>query len=143
MKLKRSIRLQSRDVKVDNTPMADIIFLLLTFFMISSSFSIQPGIKINLPKTVTTESQLKEEMVLTLNVKGEMFLNNEPVSLESLGPMLKANLPRSRERMLVIKADKEVRHGLVVNVMDIAKANGAEKLAIATEKKMEKRRESK
>ena len=133
--------MQKGDIRLDTTPMADTIFLLLIFFMISSSFAIQPGIKINLPKTVTSESQLKEELVLIIDEKAEMFLNDEPVLLEALGPMLKVAFARSKDRMLIIKADKEVKHGLVVHVMDIAKVNGAEKLAIATEKKMDERRQ--
>lgn len=135
MKLRRSKRLKSASIGPDIAPMADIVFLLLIFFMLSSSFVIQPGIKLNLPKTETNQPQLKDDLVLMIDSKQKLYLENVPVSIKDLGKEIKRKLPNYREKLLIIKADKDVKHGFVVKVMDIAKQSKVEKLAIATERK--------
>ncbi len=135
MKLRRSKRLKNASVGPDIGPMADIVFLLLIFFMLSSSFVIQPGIKLNLPKTETSQPPLKDDLVLMIDSKQKMYLDNEPVSIKNLEMAIKEKLPHFKEKLLIIKADKDVKHGFVVKVMDIAKKSKVEKLAIATERK--------
>ncbi|MFQ5867834.1 MAG: ExbD/TolR family protein [bacterium] len=122
--------------RLDIAPMADIVFLLLIFFMLSTSFVVQPGIQVKLPKAVTSEIQLKKDIVLTITAENIIFLNEQPVTLDELGEALKAAFAQRRDRILIIKADQEVKHGLVVQAMDIAKLSGADRLAIATEPKL-------
>ncbi|MBU2567220.1 MAG: biopolymer transporter ExbD [Elusimicrobia bacterium] len=120
---------------LDVTPMADVVFLLLIFFMLSSSFLIEPGIKLKLPATKTAEIQSDKKLILSVKKTGEIFLNERPVRLESLEEELRLLLPLQSEKLLIVRADKEALHGIVVEVLDKAKLAGAEKLAIATEKK--------
>lgn len=115
--------------------MADVVFLLLIFFMLSSSFLIEPGIKLKLPATKTAEIQSDKKLILSVKKTGEIFLNERPVRLESLEEELRLLLPLQSEKLLIVRADKEALHGIVVEVLDKAKLAGAEKLAIATEKK--------
>jgi len=122
--------------RLDATPMADVVFLLLIFFMLSTSFVVQPGIQVRLPKAVTSEIQLKKDLILTITTENILFLNEEPVTLDGLGEALQAAFAQREDRLLIIKADQEVKHGLVVHVMDIAKLSGADRLAIATEPKL-------
>ena len=122
--------------RLDIAPMADIVFLLLIFFMLSTSFVVQPGIQVKLPKAVTSEIQLKKDIVLTITAENIIFLNEQPVTLDELGEALEAAFAQRRDRILIIKADQEVKHGLVVQTMDIAKLSGADRLAIATEPKL-------
>ncbi|MCK4533181.1 biopolymer transporter ExbD [bacterium] len=123
---------------LDPAPMTDVIFLLLIFFMLSSSFIVNQGIKIKLPKAIVSENQLQSNLVVTITKKNQIFLNAKKVSLENLPIQLKNALAKRKEKMLIIKADKDVLHGIVVQIMDIAKINGVEKLAIATEVKKDK-----
>ncbi len=123
---------------LDPAPMTDVIFLLLIFFMLSSSFIVNQGIKIKLPKTVVSENQLQSKLVVTVTKKNQIFLNTKKVSLKNLPVQLKNALAKRKEKMLIIKADKDVLYGTVVQIMDIAKINGVEKLAIATEAKKDK-----
>jgi len=129
-------RPRSISTRLDATPMADTVFLLLIFFMLSTSFVIQPGIQVRLPKAVTSEIQLKKDLVLTITAENILFLNEQPITLEELGEALQAAFAQRKDRVLIIKADQEVKHGLVVYAMDIAKLNGADRLAIATEPKL-------
>jgi len=129
-------RPRTSSTRLDATPMTDVVFLLLIFFMLSTSFVVQPGIQVRLPKAVTSEIQLKKDLVLTITAENVLFLNEEPVTLDDLGEALQAAFAQRKDRLLIIKADQEVKHGLVVHAMDIAKLNGAERLAIATEPKL-------
>jgi len=129
-------RPRSVSTRLDATPMADTVFLLLIFFMLSTSFVVQPGIQVRLPKAVTSEIQLKKDLVLTITAENILFLNEQPITLEELGEALQAAFAQRKDRVLIIKADQEVKHGVVVYAMDIAKLNGADRLAIATEPKL-------
>ncbi len=122
--------------RLDIAPMADVVFLLLIFFMLSTSFVVQPGIQVRLPKAVISEIQLKKDIILTITAENILFLNEEPVTLDELGEALQATFAQRKDRILIIKADQEVKHGLVVQAMDIAKLNGADRLVIATEPKL-------
>ena len=123
--------------KIDVTPMADMVFLLLIFFMLSSPVFMQPGIKIKLPKTVTAEPELGDKLILNISKEEKLILNGKEVKLENLEEELRYQLLERTDKVLIIRADKEVQHGLVVEALDKAKLAGAEKLAIATEIKRE------
>ncbi len=118
---------------LDLTPMADMVLLLLIFFMLSSSFLVEPGIKLKLPKTKTTEIQAENKIIISIKKTGEIFLNNREIKIEELENELRLLLPLQKDRVVIIRADKDSKHGTVVNVLDKAKIAGAEKLAIATE----------
>ena len=133
MRFRKRVRL-TRSL-LDVTPMADMVFLLLIFFMLSSAFLIEPGIKLKLPATKTAEIQSEKKLILSVKKTGEIFLNERPVRLEALEEELRLLLPLQTEKLLIVRADKESMHGIIVEVLDKAKLAGAEKLAIATEKK--------
>jgi biopolymer transport protein ExbD len=113
-------------------PLVDVILLLLIFFMISSTFVVQPGIRVNLPKASLAERKEIEDVTLILTEDKVLYLNNKKVAFSNLWGRLVDAFRRRPNFMLVIKADKEVPHGHVVEVMDIAKQAGVNRLAIAT-----------
>jgi biopolymer transport protein ExbD len=112
--------------------LTDIVMLLLIFFLLSSSFVTQPGIKVQLPKAETGETPDDRQLAVTLTRKGQVFLDAENVSLETLGQKLAAALKKDRDRVVVIRADKSVTLQSTVQVIDIAKAVGATRFMIAT-----------
>ncbi len=120
-------------ITTDATPMADMVFLLLIFFMLSSSFIMQSGIKIKLPEAVTSEAQLEKHLILTVSEDKKIFLNEKQIEMHNLLPELKNIFIQREDKLLIIKADQRVFHGTVVDIMDKARLAGAEKLAIATE----------
>lgn len=113
--------------------LTDIVFLLLIFFLLSSSFVVQPGIKVQLPKAETGETQTEKNIIVTLTEKGQLFVNDQQVSLESLGQKLSAALNNDNAKIVIIKADKNVTLQNTVQVIDIAKAVGATRFIIATQ----------
>ncbi|MCS7151152.1 MAG: biopolymer transporter ExbD [Endomicrobia bacterium] len=134
MKLTRKYRDRSTITLIDLAPMTDMVFQVLLFFILSSSFIVEPGIKVNLPKSQTSEIQVQQKIMITIDAKEQIFIEGKPVLLDNLEEQLKLLLPYYSDRTVVIRADKNVRHGFVVTVMDIARISGAQKLAIATEK---------
>ena len=120
---------------LDITPLIDMVFLLLIFFLLTSSFLIQPGIKVKLPASESSETQASRDLILTVTKDNLIYLNAKKVSLKTLSRKLEFAFKKSKDKLLIIKADKEVLHGKVVEIMDIARGVGVEKLAIGTEPK--------
>ena len=117
----------------DTTPIADIVFLLLIFFMLSSAFIIQPGIRLKLPKAVSSEIDLGRTVIIEMPKGGSLYVNDQKVSMQELPQIIGMALAGSEEKMVIVKADRDIPHGVVVKVMDMAKISGAERIVIATE----------
>jgi len=129
-------RRHSEPPRVDLTPMVDVVFLLLIFFMISTTFIETPGLTITLPKS--SAQQLKKEqheVRVYLRADGSLFLEQQEIKLNELIKNLEAYGDKAAETTFLLMADKDVKHGEVVQLMDSAKVAGFVKLAIATEKK--------
>lgn len=122
-----------RQVVINITSLIDVCFLLLIFLMVSSTFVEQPGMKLELPEAKTATTERISELVLEVKADGTVMVNQEPIALAILGEKLKQMLPQLEEKTLILKADKLVPHGTIVEIMDQAKLNGVEKLVIATQ----------
>ena len=115
------------------TPLIDVLFILIIFFTITSTFLEQPGLKLDLPKAATGELQKVEKAVLTIAGGSQMQFGDKDVTRTTLPEVLKAAMAERGDKSLIISADKKVEHGTVVEIMDIARQNGVEKLVISTE----------
>ena len=113
--------------------LTDIVLLLLIFFLLSSSFVIQPGIKVQLPKAEAAETTDDPRIVVTLTGEGQLFLNSRQVTLQTLGQGLAEVLGDTEGQIVVINADRNVSLQSTVQVIDIAKTVGASRFMIATE----------
>jgi biopolymer transport protein ExbD len=116
-----------------HSSLTDIVFLLLIFFLLSSSFVIQSGIKIQLPKSDAADVETQSQIVVTVTEKGTIYLNDKQVGAETLGSQLAPLLQKDRDKVVIIKADQSVSLQNAVQVMDIAKGVGAMRLVIATQ----------
>lgn len=121
-----------RRVFINITSLIDVLFLLLIFFMVSSTFLEQPGMKLDLPASKSFEVEQQKEFIVHISQEGQLFLGERPVELDSLKDQLHREMARDRERPLVLRADKAAAHGRVVEVMDVAKQAGVRKIVIAT-----------
>ena len=117
--------------------LTDIIFLLLIFFLLSSTFIVQPGIKVRLPKSETTEMTSEKNIIISITRDGSYYLDEERVTLLSLPALLQQKFAFGTEQVVVIKADRDVTLQSAVDVMDISKNVGFERFSIATEPKSE------
>jgi biopolymer transport protein ExbD len=131
--------IKREESRFDLTPLVDVVFLLLIFFMLSTTFIVAPGIKVKLPKSSSTEvSREKKEVRVVMSQDDKIYVEQKLVSHEELGKYLKKAARENPEGMVIIQADERVTHGKVVEVMDIAKTSGFNKLAIATRPKERK-----
>ena len=113
--------------------LTDIVLLLLIYFMLSSSFIVQPGIKVKLPRAVSGEVDTADKIYLTVTKSEQIFLNGQLVTREELGAKLTAQIKIALDKTIIIRADKDLTLEATVRVIDIAKMAGAEKFLIATE----------
>lgn len=126
---------KKRRVLINITSLIDVMFLLLIFFMVTSTFLDQPGMKLELPSAESAEVARIEKLVLYISSDEEVVFNDQPVALDDLEETMLAALSEIEERTLVLNADKSVQHGTVIRVMDIAKKIGLEKLVIGIKMK--------
>lgn len=112
--------------------LTDIVLLLLIFFLLSSSFVVQPGIKVKLPKAATARSEKVSNIFVTITKNGTVFLNQKRVSQMALGAGVRKLLKKWPDATVVIKADKNLSLQKTIDVIDIIKLAGAEKFMIAT-----------
>lgn len=113
--------------------MADIVLLLLIFFLLTSSFLVQPGIKVHLPRTATKEALSREKVSITITKSGAVYLEDKPVDITRL-PFL---LEGVKDKVMLIKADRDVTIDMTVKVMDMVRRSGASKFVIATTPEVE------
>ena len=123
---------KKRKTTINITPLIDVLFILLIFFMVSSSFVEQPGMKLELPTIQSKEVERVENLVIHISREGTILFANKETNLEDLGAEIKAMIPNIETKTLVLKADKETEHGLIVQIMDIAKRSGLTKIVIGT-----------
>ena len=114
------------------TPLIDMIFLQLIYFMLTSSFIMQPGIKINLPQAATAETVTEKEIMVSISREGALFHGDSPVTLEELERILYRQASLEKNTTLIVKGDRKAEHGTVVYVMDLARKTGINKIAVAT-----------
>ena len=122
-----------RSLILNLTSLIDVLFLLLIFFMISTTFLNAPAIKLELPEAAHADAVKQEPVTVFVGPNGAIYLNDDPVDPALLGAALKNKLATSEDKAVVLKADSRVSHGDVVRVMDIVKGAGAKRLVISTQ----------
>ena len=120
---------------VDMTPMIDIVFQLILFFLVSTTFAIVPSIKLNLPTSHTSEGSAVKGITIYAQEDESLFFNDEPVSLDSLGLYLSSydtGDVDKKEFPVTLQADSNVTHGTIVKLLDIARENGYSIVSLRT-----------
>jgi biopolymer transport protein ExbD len=130
---RKSVTHEKLIVALNMTPIIDCVLQLLIFFMLAGSFVLQTGIRVELPRASVPKLQDKQDIVITITRTNDIFLNEEKLSAEQLPVMLLERITQSKDKMVLIKPDKRVETGKLVEVMSIAKSVGVESMGIATE----------
>jgi len=115
--------------------MTDIIFLLLIFFLLSSSFIMRTEIPLTPPSSTSNMTSEDKPVVVAVDEAGNIFVEEDKVTLEGLQSALGARLRDNPTKAVLVRGDKSVALGRLVEVMDAAQGAGALKLAIATRPK--------
>ncbi|MFH7029543.1 MAG: ExbD/TolR family protein [Heteroscytonema crispum UTEX LB 1556] len=122
--------------QINIVPMIDVIFAILTFFIMSTLFlTRQEGLPVNLPKAATSQqSQIPTKITVTVESSGQVSLNKKPTTVDALTEQIRTLMGTNPESVVVINADAKVEHGNIVAVMDKVRQVKGAKLAIATQK---------
>lgn len=127
---------EREDLGIDLTPLIDVVFLLLIFFMVSTTFQKEADLNIDLPKASPTPVAAESERItVAVDKTGHYSINDQPLadtSVEALKAALLAAVGDNRQLPFIIRADAITPHQSVVTVMDIAGQLGFRKLSIAT-----------
>jgi len=119
-------------IVINITSMIDIIFLLLLFFLVTSTFSSLPGLDIDLPSAASAQASQNSNLVLTVSAGGAFFLNRQPVLRGDLPGLLAAKAKGEQGPTLILKADQDIPYGLAVEIMDISRRAGLKKIIALT-----------
>lgn len=118
--------------EINLSPLIDIVFLLLIFFMVTSVFVEETGVTVQQPQALTAESLERQSLLLALTAEGEVRFDGEVVPLSSVRGLV-ARLQRESERPVIILADEASRSGLLVQLMDECRLGGAAQVSVAAE----------
>ncbi len=127
MRVKQNLHIEA--CVIDMVPLINCVYLLLIFFLLTSNFMSQSGIKISLPKAVTSEVVQENTIVITVTSDNRFYLNETPVTLVELKSKLEK---ASNAEPILIKADRDVALSKVVNIWDFCRDLGIKQVNIAT-----------
>lgn len=120
--------------EINITPLTDVMLVLLVIFMVTTPLIMTESFKLKLPKAVTSDAEPGKGAVVAISPGGIINLNGKGIRMDDLYSELKKGFDEGSDRTVVVKADGDARHSLVVKVLDTAKSAGAVKLSIATER---------
>lgn len=115
---------------LDLTPLVNVFFLLFIFFMFTSSFIFQPGIKVSLPKAITSEVIQQENTVIVITRDDKLYLEDREITEEELASRL--GMIAKEKTGLLIKADSRASLGRIVEIWDLCRSKGVSQVNIAT-----------
>jgi len=130
MRFKRHMELEHGLKQIDIAPLIDMVFLLLIFFMLTSSFVIQPSIKVNLPKAATSEAVKLQNLEIIISSENITYLNGRVITPQEINKLLKQ--VAAKDTSILIKADRRASLGRVVEIWDICRDLGIAQVNIAT-----------
>jgi biopolymer transport protein ExbD len=128
MKFRTRVKIEKGHI--DLTPLVNVFFLLLIFFMFTSSFIFQPGIKVDLPKAVTSEIMQGETATVIITKDDKIYLDDREITVEELNSKL--DMIAKQKTGLLVKADSRASHGRIVEVWDMCRNQGVSQVNIAT-----------
>ena len=131
--MRRQSKRQRDEVQIDMTPMLDIVFIMLIFFIVTTSFVKEAGIEINRPKAANATTAKSANIFIAVRQNDEVWMDKRQVDIERVSANIERMLAEQPTDTVVIQADKDAKHGTVVKVMDQVKAAGIDKISIAAE----------
>ena len=117
-------------------PMIDIIFAILSFFIISSLYLTRiDSIKVNLPKSSTAVREQNKPQIITIDNDEKIYFNSNEILLKNISTLIRTNIENIEEPIVILRADTSVKHGLIVNLLDELRKIENLKIGISVDKK--------
>ncbi|SFF54399.1 outer membrane transport energization protein ExbD [Fontimonas thermophila] len=121
------------DTGIDLTPMLDVIFIMLIFFIVTTTFVRESGIKINRPAAKTAVKQEQTNILVAISPQGEIWIDKRRVDIRELRGLIQKLKSENPEAAVIIQADRDARAGLLVQAMDQARLAGVRDVAVAAQ----------
>lgn len=119
------------DTGIDLTPMLDVVFIMLIFFIVTSTFIKESGVEVNRPQANSASAQDNANILIAVTADGQVWLDKQAVDVRSVRSHVERLRQEHPEGLVVVQADQEARTGLVVQVMDQARLAGVTDVALA------------
>lgn len=120
---------------INVTPLVDVCLVLVIIFMVTAPLFTQTSLSIALPKAHTAEGEDTENVAITITADGRWAVNEQEVAPGEAGAVLADRLQRSRQKVVILRLDREARHAWLLDAMGLAKSLGAKSVTVATEQK--------
>jgi biopolymer transport protein ExbD len=122
---------QDEDTGIDLTPMLDVVFIMLIFFIVTSSFIKEAGVEVQRPQAETASPQDKGNILIAITADGQVWMDKKVVDVRSVRAYVERMRVDQPDGAVVVQADQDARTGLVVQVMDQARLAGVHEVALA------------
>jgi biopolymer transport protein ExbD len=127
-------RTRQEEPSLGIAPLIDIVFLLLIFFMVTSHFDVASGVRIKLPQiSRVIFDQQEDQVTVLIDPSGQTYFEGKALDLTALGERLRELVEEKNSVQLILQADKDVKHGVVVEAMDAAKTAGVKSIVISAQ----------
>ena len=119
--------------EINIVPFVDVVLVILIIFLVISPTFIKPGFDVNLPVAETAKKPENVKVILSIDIEGLFYINQKPVKRTELSERLKKMAEKDKDMKAVIAADKDVAHGNVMALIDLARKAGLNKFAVSVE----------
>ena len=133
--MRRIFKKKEEESAIDLTPMLDVVFIMLIFFIVTTSFVKESGIDVSRPSAKTAKKKQRTSILVAINQSGEIWIQRRKVDIRSVRANIERLHAESPEGTVVIQADKRSETGLLVDVMDQIRLAGVENIAVSASEK--------
>ncbi len=126
---------EEEEATIDITPMLDVVFIMLIFFIVTATFVKESGIDVNKPDAVTAVKQEKANILIAINANNQIYIDRRNVDVRRVRPVIERLHAENPQGSVVIQADKESKMDIFIQVWDAAKQAGVDNIAIAAQPK--------
>jgi len=131
--LNKMLQAQEENSEIDMTPMLDVVFILLIFFIVTASFVKEAGIDVNRPEAATAVKKERANILVAISNKGDVWINKRKVDIRSVQANIERLKAENPQGTVVIQADKKSTTDTLIKVMDSARAAGVFDVSIAAQ----------
>ena len=132
--IRKSYKSKEKDIQINILPMIDIIFVILSFFIISSLYLVKlESIPLDLPKAETSKNELNDPIIVSMDIEGKIYINKNYSDKKSFEFDLIQLISKQDKNFILIRADKEIRYGEFIYVLDILRKYKNLRIAVSTE----------
>jgi biopolymer transport protein ExbD len=129
----RKTRVEEEDAEIDMTPMLDIVFIMLIFFIVTTVFVKEAGVEVNKPNASQSVMPKNANIFIAVTADEKVWIDKREVDIDSVRANLERLMAEQPSDVIIVQADKDAEHGVVVEVLDQIKSAGIDRISIATD----------